>query len=132
MTTRKLSTIALVLVSAAFSATAWAGYRYPVEVQIDAANRTAKGALGSARGSADNNQAIGCRITVNAGSNPAVFCEATDAAGNSASCSSTDKGIVTAATSIRDSSIVGFAWNPSGLCLSLSIENYSSNPPLQP
>ncbi len=132
MMNRTLSTIVLVLVSAASSATAWAGYRYPVEVQIDAASRTAKGALGSARGSADNNQVIGCRITVNAGGSPVVFCEATDAAGHSASCSSFDKGIVTAATSIRDSSIVSFAWGTGGNCVSLSVENYSSNPPLQP
>lgn len=132
MMTRKLSTIALVLVSAAFSATAWAGYRYSVEVQIDAANRTARGSLGTARNSADNNQAIGCRITASAGSNPVVFCEATDAAGHSASCSSSDKSLVTAATSIRDSSIVNFAWAPGGNCLSLSIENYSHSPPPQP
>jgi len=36
------------------------------------------------------------------------------------------------ATAIRDSSLVSFVWNAQGACLSLMVENYSSDPPLQP
>jgi hypothetical protein len=132
MMTRKLSTAALIFVSAAFSATAWAGYHYPVEVQIDAAKRTAKGALGSARASADNNQAIGCRVGTAAGNAPVAYCFAVDASGCKAECSSADQAIVNVAGTVRDSSIVSFAWSPGGACLSLTVENYSSSPPLQP
>jgi len=131
MKTRKLQIVTL-LASTALAATAWAGYRYPFEVQIDLANRTVKGALGSARASADANQAIGCRISTAAGTSPVVYCFAVDAAGNKAECSSTDQAIVTVARAITDSSMVSFGWDSHGTCLSLSVENYSSNPPLQP
>jgi hypothetical protein len=131
MKTRKLQIVTL-LVSTALGTTAWAGYRYPFEVQIDLVNRTAKGALGSARASADTKQAIGCRIGTASGTSPIVYCFANDAAGNLAECSSTDQAIATVATAIRDSSLVSFAWDSRGACLSLTVENYSSNPPLQP
>jgi hypothetical protein len=131
MKTRKLQIVTLI-VSTAFGATAWAGYRYPFEVQVDLVNRTAKGALGSARASADTKQVIGCRIGTGAGGNPGVYCVAVNAAGNTAECSTTDQGIATVATAIRDSSLVSFTWDPRGTCLSLTVENYSSNPPLQP
>jgi hypothetical protein len=133
MMIRKLSFVALFTVAATLSATAWAGYRYPIEVQINAVNRTAKGALGSARASADNNQAIGCRVGAAAGgSSPGIYCFAVDAAGNQASCSSSDQAILAAASALRDSSILSFSWTPGGACQSVTVENYSSNPPLQP
>ena len=132
MMTRKLSSVALFIATAALGTTAWAGYRYPLEVQIDAVNRTAKGALGSARASADNNQAIGCRVSASPGGAPVAYCFAVDAAGNQASCSSSDQAIVVAASALRDSSMLSFAWSSGGACLSVTVENYSSNPPLQP
>jgi hypothetical protein len=131
MKIRKLS-IAALLVATAFGATAWAGYRYPFEVQINTTSRTAKGSLGSARASADNNQAIGCRIGAGAGGIPVVYCFAVDAAGTTASCSTPDPAIATVATAINDSSLISFTWNAGGACLSLTVENYSTNPPLQP
>lgn len=131
MKNRKLQIVTL-LASTALCATAWAGYRYPFEVQIDAVNRTAKGALGSARASADANQAIGCRIGAAAGGSPTVYCFAVDAVGNRAQCSSSDQAIVTVARAITDSSMISFGWSTQGTCLTLTVENYSSNPPLEP
>ncbi|HEU4406644.1 MAG TPA: hypothetical protein VFS43_15360 [Polyangiaceae bacterium] len=133
MMNRTLSSVALFTATAALSAAAWAGYRYPIEVQIDTANRTAKGALGSARASADNNQAIGCRVGASAGSSsPVAYCFAVDASGCKAECSSSDAAILAAVSTLRDSSILSFGWSPGGACLSVTVENYSSNPPLQP
>lgn len=131
MKNRKLQIVTL-LASTALGATAWAGYRYPLEVQIDTTNRTAKGALGSARASTDSNQVIGCRITTAAGTSPVIYCYAVNAVGLKAECSSTDQALVTVASAITDSSLITFSWNTQGLCASLTVENYSSNPPLQP
>ncbi|HET7503731.1 MAG TPA: hypothetical protein VFK02_22075 [Kofleriaceae bacterium] len=131
MKTRKLQIVTL-LASTALGTTAWAGYRYPFEVQIDAVNHTVKGALGSARASSDPNQAIGCRITTAAGTSPVAYCFAVDATGHRAECSSTDQAIVTVARAITDSSMISFGWDAQGICLTLSVENYSSNPPLEP
>lgn len=131
MKTRKLS-LSILLLSSALLATASAGYRYPLEVQIDFVNRTAKGALGSARASADNNQAIGCHIGASVGGVPGVSCFATNAAGQTVSCISSNQGLVTAASAVNDSSIILFGWNASGGCTTLTVQNYSSNPPLEP
>jgi len=129
--TRTLQIVTLLGLTA-LGSTAWAGYRYPFEVQIDLVNLTAKGALGSARASADTNQAIGCRIGAGAGGSPTTYCFATNAAGTTVQCSTGDQAIAMVATAIRDSSLVSFSWNTQGTCLSLTAENYSTNPPLEP
>jgi hypothetical protein len=131
MMTRKLQ-IAALLASLALGTTAWAGYRYTAEVQIDVAHRTARGALGAARASVDPYQAIGCRIGASPGGDPVLYCFATDATNYTATCSSKSGSILTVASMIRDSSFISFGWDAGGACTSLNVENYSSHLPPQP
>lgn len=98
-----------------------AGKKTTQAVTVDTAQRYASGSLASARATADTTQYIGCLIL----SSGTTSCQARNAAGTAASCSTTDAGFRAAAQSINGDSRLIFYWDGSGNCTSLAVENYS-------
>lgn len=112
---------------------AWAGLKSTWYASVDTTNRVAYGSYGSARGSADTVQAIGCSVqSFSTSTSARVICEAQDANGNSAYCSSTVPALVTAATSQSGDSYIYFTWDANGTCTYLYVSNSSNFAPRQP
>jgi hypothetical protein len=125
--------LGLVAVASLVGVKAFAGYRWGSPVIIDTTNRSAQGTMGTVRASSDSVQSIGCAVRASAGNpNATVNCYATDAAGNSVQCFASDPIFAQAASAMTDDSHLVFKWNGSGTCTYLSVENYSSNAPIQP
>lgn len=121
-------TLSLVLGGVAF-----AGFKEQWPVTIDNVRRTAMGSLGTARNSADANQAIGCGVhydAVNRKNN--VNCSATDAAGHSAQCATQQAELIQIALGINGDSFVEFDWDTSGGCINITVINTSAHLPKQP
>lgn len=112
---------------AATTATALAGLKINSTVTVNTTSRYATGALGSARNSADSVQYIGCSVTDSAGS-AFVSCSARNSAGRFASCTSSDVGKVSAASSINSDSYIYFRYDSSGVCTYLSVSTFSYYP----
>src|SRR5262245_42780705 len=119
--------VGLVLCLAMFLAPgtrASAGFKQPWDVTIDAVNRTAMGALGTARNSADTKQALGCGVhydAVNGKNN--VNCNAADAAGNTAQCATQQAELIQIALGINGDSFLEFDWDRSGTCTNIQVLN---------
>ena len=109
---------------------ALAGYKTTVPVYIDSAARTALGSLGTVRNSADSNQWIGCSVSSGGTGSPWARCYATNAAGQSVSCTAFDAELVVAAGSIRPTSYVKFVWDTYGECTQIRVENWSAYRPM--
>jgi hypothetical protein len=125
--------MALFAMTTLVGTTAWAGYRWGSEVVIDAAARSAKGTMGTVRSSADSVQSIGCAVRASTGGSTAtVNCYATDSAGHDVQCNVTAPNFVQAASAITSDSTLWFKWDAAGTCTYLSVENYSSNAPIEP
>ncbi|MGN6152258.1 MAG: hypothetical protein ACTHOH_09660 [Lysobacteraceae bacterium] len=113
--------IALGLVLALSAGAAIAGARVgPYTVTINDASRIAYGAFADARASADTQQWIGCNYNA-----AAAFCTATNAAGISRSCSTTNAALIDAIHGISSESYVYFQWNTDGTCSYVLVENSS-------
>jgi hypothetical protein len=124
--------MALFAMTTLVGTTAFAGYRWGSEVVIDAAARSAKGTMGTVRSSADSVQSIGCAVRTSGGSTASVNCYATDSAGHDVTCNVTALNFVQAASAITSNSHLWFKWDAAGTCTYLSVENYSSNAPIEP
>jgi hypothetical protein len=121
--------VGLVLCLALFLAPgtrASAGFKQPWDVTIDAVSRTAMGALGTARNSADTRQALGCGVhydAVNGKNN--VNCNAADAAGHTAQCATQQAELIQIALGINGDSFLEFEWDSSGECTNIQVVNSS-------
>lgn len=128
----KLATLRLPLLGAALiavlSGTAYAGLKSTIPVSINTANRTASGALGSARNSADVVQHIGC-YTYAMPASVTTFCQARDAAGTSVSCSTTAANLVQVVRGMSGDSHLWFSWNAAGTCTEIDLFNVSQAAP---
>ena len=125
--------MALFAVTTLVGTTALAGYRWGSEVIINTAARSAQGTMGTVRGSADSTQTIGCAVRASTGgSSAAVSCYATDSAGHEVQCFVAAPIFVQAASAITSNSHLSFKWDAAGVCTYLSVENYSSNAPIEP
>lgn len=114
-------------------ATAAAGARWGSEVVIDMNAHKALGTLANVRASNDSVQSIGCAVrTGNGGTVVNVQCYATDATGLSVQCTGSQPAFVQAAGAITSNSHLAFKWDDQGACTYLSVENYSSNAPVEP
>lgn len=123
---------ALLLTTILGGSTAWAGAHWGTEVTIDLANRRAEGTMANVRASNDSVQTIGCVVRATAGSPSQVVCYATDSSGRSVQCNTQEAGFVQAAGGMTSNSNLIFKWSASGACTYLSIENYSTNAPVEP
>jgi hypothetical protein len=87
-----------------------------------------RGALGSTRNSANPDMYLGCMLVIT--SPPWISCEARDAKGNGAWCSSSDPAMVSAFSSITPSSYLSVNFLD-GQCKGLIVRNNSANEPPQ-
>ena len=108
-----------------------AGEKLSAPVVVNTVARTASGAMGTARNSADGNQMIGCQVNSGTTFSENVLCSARDAAGNFRSCQSFNATLIQAATAISSNSQLFFAWDVNNACTSLSVTTFSRfEPPL--
>jgi hypothetical protein len=114
------------------STAAWAGFKSVTYVNINTTTRVAYGSMGSARGSTDTNQSIGCFVQGFSSGTNSVFCQAYNASNATVYCTSNAPAIVTAATTLSDSSYIYFTWDVNGACTGLTVSNDSSYAPRQP
>lgn len=127
MNTKKHLVILSVAALCASSGLAMAGMRFSAEVYINDTYRTAGGSMTDARGSADTRQFIGCyHYYDSASSSPYLgFCQASNSAGLTKSCSTTNSAIVQSIRSISSESNISFAWNTDGTCRYVLVNNNS-------
>ncbi|NMO23325.1 hypothetical protein HPC49_50480 [Pyxidicoccus fallax] len=111
---------------------AWAGYTATYYVTVNTTTRTAFGSLANARASADTQQLISCSVhAFNSGSS-GVTCEAQDANGVNAYCTSSAAAMVNAVASISGDAYLLFKYDTNGTCTYLYVSNASSYAPRQP
>src|SRR5262245_27488809 len=127
----KKSILGMVLLGA-LALGAHAGQRYSAPVTIDLPNAVASGSPGSTRISADSVQRIGCKVSASPGVAPVVLCGATDAAGTTVECTSSDPGIVQVASALNGDSWLGFRWDKAHECTWVSVETNSQHEPKEP
>ncbi len=119
--------VATVAAALAFAPDTSAGIKEDIPVVVDLGGRTATGALGTARNSADWRQVIGCSLQANAGvAHLSLMCEAMDAQGVAIQCASNDASLVTASLAISGDSQVTFTWDRFRQCTSLTVRNGST------
>lgn len=102
----------------------------PVVVFVDAdGSGQANGNMATARLSANNVEYIGCgvRKSDNGAGGAAVngFCQASDAAGVTAYCSTQNADLLDVIENVADYSFVTFAWNSDGRCRTIGISTQS-------
>jgi hypothetical protein len=124
--------MAILVTTVLGGATAWAGARWGTEVTIDTANRRAEGTIANVRASNDIVQTIGCVVRANSGAPAEARCYATNSSGLAVQCGSTEPGFVQAVGAMTSNSNIIFKWDAQGTCTYLSIENYSTNAPVEP
>ena len=107
--------IASALAVAMIATSANAGFTQPAEVEVDLVNGLAQGDQVSARYTADNPQLIGCGMRRRAlpagGYFDNGFCQATDAAGDTIICTTTDAGLIEAMRASGEYGFITFSWD---------------------
>jgi hypothetical protein len=111
--------------------TSLAGERDNFPININIASRVADGQMGSVRASPDAFQVIGCGLGFG-GVSPIASCHASDAAGTSIMCTSTDPGIVQVISALTPSSFIEFFWDDAGNCTTVAISTDSAGLPPTP
>jgi len=117
---RFLATAAAALLCVLIAPTASAGARWQYPVTLNDTSRYAVGTMTDTRGSADNQQAIGCYHNSTTGA-----CYATTAAGVSRTCTTSNPALISVIRSISAESYIYFQWNTDGTCSYVLIENSS-------
>lgn len=102
------------------AAIAQAGTRWAYQVSINDGSRYAVGTMTDARGSADYNQSIGCYHNT-----ASATCYATNSAGLSRSCTTSNVAMIDVIRSISSESYIYFMWNTDGTCNYVLVENSS-------
>jgi hypothetical protein len=91
----------------------------------------AVGQLGAVRNTPDFMQFIGCGLTARRGQSPVVSCYARDTNANTASCQSSDPGLIQALSAIGPDSLIQFSGDASG-CTAITVYVDSAYVPKQP
>ena len=116
-------------VAALISTAAVAGYVQPAPVSVDTTARVALGDQVTARYSKNNVEFIGCgmrHISDGVGGIYTwAFCQATDAKGVQAFCSTEDPGLVAALASGGEFGFITFSWNETEECTRIGFSNQS-------
>jgi hypothetical protein len=110
--------------AAAFSASAFAGFRTAQQVVMSDAQGLANGDLGYVHTRPDDVQYIGCLVAGDAG-----YCFARNLAGVDRSCWSDDARWVQAMAAVSGDSHVLFYWDAAGYCTYVSVKNGSTTVP---
>ncbi len=121
---KRMIKVGALLILAASASLSYAGARYQNQVYVSQQNRVAYGSLVDARGSADNQQYIGCYVY-----NGQAGCYAIDASGFGGSCYTTDAATIATIRSVSSESIVYFTWNNDGTCNYMQTNNISYGKP---
>lgn len=108
---------------------AWAGYKVPIAVQVDAPTRFAYGALGTAHNNTNTIEYIGCKVTTYMSGSATLTCSARDSGSEFGSCTSSAPALVEAARSISSDSYIRFTWLSTGECATLEVQHYSDLEP---
>jgi hypothetical protein len=117
---RFVLTIAAALLCAMAAPLASAGPRWTFQATVSDASRHAYGTMTDARGSSDNQQAIGCYHNATNGG-----CYATNSSGLSRTCSTSNPSLLNVIRAIGPESYIYFQWNTDGTCNYVLIENSS-------
>ena len=117
------------LLATAAGTPVWAGAKETAPVTVAKAKHAAEGALGDARSSADARQFIGCFVYASTGQPAHIHCTATDAAGATLTCDSTEPGFVAAAQAVGTDSFLEFRTDAAGKCISIGVSNNSATAP---
>jgi hypothetical protein len=125
----RIATFALILL---FIGTAQAGLKSSYGVNVDTVGRIAYGDVMSGRSSASSFAYIGCSVLGFSSGSGEAFCEATNNAGVSAFCYSSNATIVAAAAAAGSSSYFYFQWDASSQCTYVAVSNASVFGPMQP
>jgi hypothetical protein len=120
--------LAGLLATMSYGSPAGAGQRGGEPVSFG--NNSAQGSLGNVRNTSDRTQLIGCTL-LGFPSGVRAVCVATNSAGTTRMCSSTEPGIIQAVQSINSDSFVFFEFNGSGDCTSVQVEAFSHYAPKQ-
>jgi hypothetical protein len=108
----------------------WAGAVLNHQVQITYRTDNtfdARGALTTARYSADSRQYIGCRVSAYANGSRSATCAAQTSTDNLASCSTSDPKLIEKIQKMTDSSYVSFkGTRTTAACSAIFIANYST------
>ncbi|MET0535044.1 MAG: hypothetical protein ABW171_12535 [Steroidobacter sp.] len=101
----------------------------PVIVTLNAdGSGSANGNMAQARAAANDVEYIGCGVRKSATSNGVItfaFCQAADAAGNTAYCYTDNAELVDAIKSVADYSFVTFSWNTEDQCRLIGVSTQS-------
>lgn len=124
--TKKLAILGFGVLLAATAAQA--GTRFALYVSVG--STYAYGSIGSARGSADSLQYIGCSTLATAGIEYAT-CYARDISGTYGTCRTYDAKMIRAVATIGSDSTVEFHWSGSS-CTYIAVQNDSRYSPRQP
>jgi hypothetical protein len=120
-----------ILASLLFAGVAYASFKQQSPVFIDTTNRLARGAIADAR-SGPASEELGCFADARSNGTFFVQCNARDAAGVTAVCSSGNADLARAGQSISDSSFILFQWDATGTCTNIRVGNDSSYSPRGP
>jgi len=124
----KTSLAAIVAVAALVSASlpAYAGYKGTYPVVVDLTGRSARGALGSARNSANSTEYILCYLQVG-GAYPFYGCDLRNAAGVTGSCQTSDANLIAQLRALRGDDYIEIKWDTSvnPQCTSITINKGS-------
>jgi len=112
------------LAAAAFSASAFAGFRSGQQVVIADQYSLANGDVGFVHHTSDDVQWIGCLTAGDAG-----YCLARNQEGVIRSCWSNEARWVNTMRAVNSDSYVLFYWDASGYCTYVSVQNDSSTMP---
>src|SRR5690349_12242157 len=118
--------LAIALATAVFTPVALAGIKttYQVTIQDTGPKPFASGDIGYVRNTADQIQFIGCEVTPTVG-----ICYATNSAGLTKSCSTTDANMLELIRVVRGDSHLFFSWNADGTCRLINVQNDSRAAP---
>ncbi|MBZ4377396.1 hypothetical protein [Corallococcus sp. AS-1-6] len=123
------TSVALVLLAVPV---AYAGSKAQFFVSINSTARTAYGAMGTARNSADTTQNIYCRTFSDVTAGESVRCFANNSAGVYVSCYSSAPALVRSVQSANDSAYLYFAWDAAGVCQTIDVLKGSHLEPKAP
>lgn len=129
-TLRAAAMAATLLVAGGASAGAKIAYPVTIAINQNGVAMSAKGAMGTARNSANTKEYIGCTVQAKPAS---VRCWAVDANGKGASCTSTDPAIIQAALGvIAESNLFFTIAADATTCSGLWVSTFSYHEPKQP
>ncbi|MHA7627853.1 hypothetical protein [Corallococcus sp. M7] len=115
-------------VAMGLSAVSFAGIKGSNQVSVDPVGRAFNGTMGAVRNSPDNRQSLYC-LTYSSG---VGVCVATDAAGVTVSCSTSDPAQIAAIRSLNSDGFLTVTYNASGVCTTIVAGVGSAYDPKQP